>query len=234
MTTTAKQRGRGLLALGTVAAVLGFSMTVGAQPATATSAKPAGSTSAAASASASAAPATSAAASASSSAAPVDTAATTPTASARKSPPPPPPTPAQVAALEAAQKEADAYGAGAKDYRDTITTIIKLHYEEKKRNILTGLDHEIGIEKEELRKARQIAIQRLEEFIAKYSGPNAQPEATPDAMFRLAALYCLFIPVKGLYLAGPDAGTRTARLLDAMAERFYASALEIDAGRLLD
>lgn len=52
--------------------------------------------------------------------------------------------------------------------------------------------------------------------------------------FRLAALYCLFIPVKGLYLAGPDAGTRTARLLDAMAERFYASALELDAGRLLD
>lgn len=57
-------------------------------------------------------------------------------------------------------------------------------------------------------------------------------EALDD--FRLAALYCLFIPVKGLYLAGPDAGTRTARLLDAMAERFYASALEIDAGRLLD
>ncbi|MBM4246534.1 MAG: DUF1679 domain-containing protein [Deltaproteobacteria bacterium] len=52
--------------------------------------------------------------------------------------------------------------------------------------------------------------------------------------FRLAALYCLFIPVKGFYLAGPTAGTRTARLLDAMAERFYASALEIDAGRWLD
>ncbi|MBY0274364.1 ecdysteroid 22-kinase family protein [Candidatus Binatia bacterium] len=52
--------------------------------------------------------------------------------------------------------------------------------------------------------------------------------------FRLATLYCLFIPVKGLYLVGPDAGTRTARLLDVMAERFYASALEVDAGRLLD
>ena len=52
--------------------------------------------------------------------------------------------------------------------------------------------------------------------------------------FRLAALYCLFVPVKGFYVAGPTAGTRTARLLDAMAERFYASALEIDAGRLLD
>ena len=30
---------------------------------------------------------------------------------------------------------------------------------------------------------------RLEDFVAKYSGANAQPEATPDAMYRLAALY---------------------------------------------
>ena len=60
----------------------------------------------------------------------------------------------------------------------------------------------------------------------------ALEEALDD--FRLAALYCLFIPVKGFYLAGPAAGTRTARLLDAMAERFYASALEVDAGRLLE
>ena len=66
---------------------------------------------------------------------------------------------------------------------------MKLHYEEKKKEILSGLDTEIGIEKSELKKAREIAIQRLEEFIAKYSGPNSQPEATPDAMYRLAALY---------------------------------------------
>jgi aminoglycoside phosphotransferase (APT) family kinase protein len=57
-------------------------------------------------------------------------------------------------------------------------------------------------------------------------------EALDD--FRLAALYCLVIPVKGLYLAGAEPGARTARLIDAMAERFYASALELDAGRLLD
>lgn len=52
--------------------------------------------------------------------------------------------------------------------------------------------------------------------------------------FRLAALYCLFIPVKGFYLAGAEPGARTGRLLDAIAERLYASALELDAGRLLD
>jgi len=104
-------------------------------------------------------------------------------------PPPPPPSPAQVQALGELKTEADLYEQGAKEYRDTVTTIIKLHYETKKRTILSGLDREIATEKEELRKARDTAILRLEEFIAKYSGPRAHPEATPDAMYRLAALY---------------------------------------------
>jgi hypothetical protein len=104
-------------------------------------------------------------------------------------PPLPPPTPEQLAAYEAMRQETDAYAKGARDYKDTITTIITLHYEEKKRSILGGLDREIGIEKGELKKAREVAIKRLEEFVDKYSGVNAQPEATPDAMYRLAALY---------------------------------------------
>ena len=65
------------------------------------------------------------------------------------------------------RQEADAYAKGARDYKDTITTIITLHYEEKKKSILGGLDREIGIEKEELKKAREIAIKRLEEFVAQ-------------------------------------------------------------------
>ena len=104
-------------------------------------------------------------------------------------PPPPPPSPAQVAALGALKEEVDAYEKGAKDYRDTVTTIIRLHYESKKKEVLSGLDREIAIEKAELKKAREIAIKRLEEFIAIYSGARSQPEATPDAMYRLAALY---------------------------------------------
>jgi len=51
--------------------------------------------------------------------------------------------------------------------------------------------------------------------------------------FRLGALYCLLIPVHALSLVGADAGGRTGRLLDVIAERLYASALEIDAGALL-
>ncbi|HSO37959.1 MAG TPA: hypothetical protein VLT33_35775, partial [Labilithrix sp.] len=47
----------------------------------------------------------------------------------KMNPPPPPPTPAQVAALGALKEEVDAYEKGAKDYRDTVTTIIRLHYE---------------------------------------------------------------------------------------------------------
>ena len=109
---------------------------------------------------------------------------------ARKlTPPPPPPTPQQLAALAALQAEADTYQKGAIDYRETVTAIVQLHYEEKKKEILSGLDKEIAIEKAELKKARDIAITRLEEFVQKYSGSNSQPEETPDAMYRLAALY---------------------------------------------
>lgn len=101
----------------------------------------------------------------------------------------PSPTPAQVSGFDAMQREADAYAQAAHDYKDAITTIVTLHYEERKRSIIGGLDREIGVEKDELKKARETAINRLEDFIAKYSGTNAQPKATPDAMYRLAALY---------------------------------------------
>jgi tetratricopeptide (TPR) repeat protein len=108
----------------------------------------------------------------------------------RARPPPlPAPTPQQVTAYQSMRQEAEAYGHGAVDYKDTITTIITLHYEEKKKAILGGLDREIGVEKTELKRARETAIKRLEDFVAKYTGPNAQSEATPDAMYRLAALY---------------------------------------------
>ncbi len=107
----------------------------------------------------------------------------------RLHPPPPPPSAQQIAALEALKREVDAYEQGARDYRDTVTTVIRLHYEAKKKEVLSGLDREIAVEKAELKKARENAIKRLEEFIATYSGPRAHLQATPDAMYRLAALY---------------------------------------------
>ena len=131
-----------------------------------------------------------AAAAASAAPAPADTSTPVPIPTAKpKAPPLPPPTPEQLAAYDALRQETDAFQGGAHDYKDAITTIITLHYAEKKRSILGGLDREIGVEKDELMKARETAIKRLEDFIAKYSGSNAQPQETPDAMYRLAALY---------------------------------------------
>jgi hypothetical protein len=51
--------------------------------------------------------------------------------------------------------------------------------------------------------------------------------------FRLAVLYCLFIPVKVFAMIGADPEGRAGRLCDAQAMRFFAAALELDAGRLL-
>lgn len=108
---------------------------------------------------------------------------------ARGAPPPAAPTPQQLKAFEMLRQEAAQYEAGARDFRRTLTTIVRHHYEERRRRVLSSLDKEISVEKEGLDTARGEAIARLEEFVARYSGPNADPVATPDGMFRLASLY---------------------------------------------
>jgi hypothetical protein len=49
----------------------------------------------------------------------------------------------------------------------------------------------------------------------------------------MRALYCLVIPVFSFTMVGAEPEGRTARLVDAIAERLYASAIELDAGALL-
>ncbi len=100
-----------------------------------------------------------------------------------------PPSPAQVAALDELSREAVVYESDARDYRSTITRIVQHHYEDRRRQVLAGLDAEIAVEKKGLRDAREEAIRRLEAFVAAHGGVDAQPQHTPDAMFRLAALY---------------------------------------------
>ena len=112
-----------------------------------------------------------------------------PTAARQSAPPPPPPSPEQLRALEQLQREADTYQADAKDYRDAITGIVRQHYEQQRRRVLSSLDNQITAERTALDKARAEAIQKLEAFIENYAGERADPEATPNAMFRLAALY---------------------------------------------
>ena len=99
------------------------------------------------------------------------------------------PTDAQVAALKELQSYAKDYQRDARDYRRTLTRIIKHHYQQKRRRILSSIDSSLKFESKALRKARVEAIKRLEGFVAKYRGNNAHPQNTPDAMFRLAALY---------------------------------------------
>ncbi len=97
-------------------------------------------------------------------------------------PPLPPPTPEQTAAFDAMSQAAETYQRGAADYKDAITTIVTLHYEEKKKAILGGLDREIGIEKDELKKARETAIKRLEDFVARVQ--RSERAARGDARTR--------------------------------------------------
>ncbi|HEY3256465.1 MAG TPA: tetratricopeptide repeat protein, partial [Polyangiaceae bacterium] len=107
----------------------------------------------------------------------------------KQAPPPPAPTPAQLKALGILQQEAHDYEAGSKDFRRNLTMIVRHHYEQRRQRVLTALDREITEEKHGLDDARQEAIARLERFVERYSGENADPRSTPDAMFRLGALY---------------------------------------------
>ena len=108
---------------------------------------------------------------------------------ARRLAPLPPPSEAAVKALDDFQAEAGQYEEAGRDYRRTLTLVVRHHYEEQRRRILEALDQEIGETEEQVKGSRDEAIRRLETFVARYSGSNADPQATPDAMFRLAALY---------------------------------------------
>ncbi len=101
----------------------------------------------------------------------------------------PPPTPAQLAALKLLEAEAAEYESSAREFQGRLTTIVRHHYEERRRRVLAAIDQEIDFQKGSLADARDEAIRRLEVFVARYSGENADSQATPDAMLRLAALY---------------------------------------------
>ncbi|MGK4002958.1 hypothetical protein WMF31_10080 [Sorangium sp. So ce1036] len=189
-----RRRPRGALGVASLALVLAVTPLAlsqpGGQPAPAASAAPAATQAAPAPAPLTAPTAQGATAPAGAAPAPQVPAFAPPVSTGRKqAPPPPPPTPAQLAALAALEKEAAAYEKAARDYRSAITRIVQHHYEDRRRRILSALDRELETERKGLRDAREEAIRRLEVFVQRYSGPNAHPENTPDAMFRLAALY---------------------------------------------
>lgn len=172
-----------LTAAALIAASLASSEVARSAPATATS-------SGTASAAATATPSSTANATAAPTVGPSATVTTGGTPKLRKgAPPPPAPSPGQVRAFGILQQEARQYESGSKDYRRNLTMIVRHHYEQRRKRVLTGLDREITEEKHGLDDARQEAIARLERFVERYSGANADPRSTPDAMFRLGALY---------------------------------------------
>jgi tetratricopeptide (TPR) repeat protein len=101
----------------------------------------------------------------------------------------PAPKPEQLRAFQLISEEARQYEKDSKEYRRLLTMIVRHHYENRRKRVLASLDREIQIEKYGLENAREEAIRRLEDFVARYSGSNSDPQATPDAMFRLGALY---------------------------------------------
>jgi hypothetical protein len=108
---------------------------------------------------------------------------------ARRLPPLPAPSEAQVQALERFQEEAREYEASGRDYRSLLTLVVRHHYEEQRRRVLEVLDRDVHDGQRQVKESRDGAIARLEQFVARYSGANLDSHATPDAMFRLAALY---------------------------------------------
>src|SRR5690606_14020910 len=94
----------------------------------------------------------------------------------------------QMSALQGLQAEADVYTRAAADYHDLLTLIVRHHFQERRRRVVEELKKQTAAEREQLDAARDEAVRRLEAFLERYSGPDAHPEATPDAMYRLAAL----------------------------------------------
>ena len=99
------------------------------------------------------------------------------------------PSSAQLNGFRALEAESRQYESAAGEYRRVLTQIVTHHFEERRRRAVSALDKAIDVEQEKLQVARGEAIRRLEEFVAKYSGAHSHPESTPDAMYRLAALY---------------------------------------------
>lgn len=98
----------------------------------------------------------------------------------------PPVTPAQEAALRELSAEADAYRKAAGGYAKAVGQIMMQRYQQKRKARLSFMQENIDKDTAELKRARLETIERLKAFLAKY--PDVD-EYTPDAMFRLAALY---------------------------------------------
>ena len=156
------------------------------------------------------------------------------------------PTNDQEAALQQLEIAAKEYRGGAASYAKAVSQIIRQRYEQKRKARLSQLQENIDKDQAELKKARLETMDRLKAFLAKY--PDV-PEHTPNAMFRLAALYeeqavdsdvdpadpdytnklrSAYEPAEHLYR---DIVTRFPKYSQRPAVHFFLGALLSDTGR---
>jgi hypothetical protein len=91
--------------------------------------------------------------------------------------------------LQVLEGEFREYERSAREFDAAITDIVRHHYQSRRQRALAALDQELRTESLRVTRAREAAIARLTAFVRTYSGAKADPVATPDALYRLAALY---------------------------------------------
>ena len=101
----------------------------------------------------------------------------------------PPPSALQLKGLQILEREVTDYRKDALEFQGKLGAIVFHHFKDRERRFLTAIETEIHHEARGLHAAEDEAIQRFEAFVARYQGERSDPQATPDAMFRLAALY---------------------------------------------
>ena len=116
-----------------------------------------------------------------------------PTISQEEYEPVPPPTAEQIESAKSpeqvqslAEKELNNFANEAQSFGEDIKDVIKVRYNQKREEIESQFDVQIGDLEGKERDRRKEAIERFETFLAKYSNDQ---NYTPDAMFRLAELY---------------------------------------------
>jgi TolA-binding protein len=95
-------------------------------------------------------------------------------------------TPEEIKEIKDLLDDVKRFKAAAKSYRDTVNSIVRRAYEERRRKMLKQYDKKIRANEAEERVRRIAAITLFEDFLRRY--PNDK-RWTPDVIFRLAELY---------------------------------------------
>ncbi|MGB0678364.1 MAG: tetratricopeptide repeat protein [Polyangiales bacterium] len=97
-----------------------------------------------------------------------------------------PPSARQLSALRELEREYDNFSRTSRAYRDTVSSLVKREYHQRRRSRNEAYSRQIRSEERMEARERDNAIREFERFIRRY--PD-DPKYTPDAMFRLGELY---------------------------------------------